>query len=315
MHVAILDDYQEVALASADFSVLAERAEIIVFTDHVAEQDALVDRLAGFDVVIAMRERTAFPAAVLDRLPRLRLLITTGMANASIDVAAARQRGITVCGTGGTRTATSELIWALIMSVARGIPAEDASVRAGGWQLGLGLELAGSTLGILGLGRLGQTIARYARTFEMNVLAWSPNLTADTARTHGAELVGKAELFERSDLVTVHMKLSERSTGLVGADELRRLGPRGYLVNTSRGPIVDEAALVAALRQGAIAGAGLDVFDTEPLPVNHPLRGLPNTVLTPHIGYASTRSYRYFYSDAVDDIVNWLAGTPVRELA
>jgi phosphoglycerate dehydrogenase-like enzyme len=315
VRVAVLDDYQEVALTSADFSVLADRADVVVFTDHVDGTDAVAERLAGFDVVIAMRERTPFPAALLDRLPKLRLLVTAGMANASIDVAAARARGITVSGTGGTRTATSELIWALIMAVVRHIPAEDAAVRQGRWQTTLGTELAGSTLGIVGLGRLGSTIARYARAFDMRLLAWSTNLTEATAAEHGAELVDKRALFEHSDIVSIHLKLSDRSRGLVGEPELRALGPRGYLVNTSRGPIVDEAALVAALYDRVIAGAALDVFDREPLPLDHLLRTAPNTVLTPHIGFVSEQSYRRIYGDAVDDVVAWLDGSPVREIS
>lgn len=314
VRVAVLDDYQQVALTSADFSALAGRAEVVSFTDHLVAPAAIADRLADFDVVVAMRERTPFPADLLDRLPKLRLLITAGMANASIDVSAARERGITVSGTGGSAPATAELIWALIMSVARRIPAEDAAVRAGQWQTTLGTELAGSTLGIVGLGRLGQAVARYARAFDMRLLAWSTNLTAETANEHGTELVGKGELFERSDFVTVHLKLSDRSRGLIGADELRALGPNGYLVNTSRGPIVDEDALVAALYGGIIAGAGLDVFDTEPLPLDHPLRTAPNTVLTPHIGFVSEQSYRKIYGDAVEDVNAWLDGRPIREL-
>jgi phosphoglycerate dehydrogenase-like enzyme len=312
VRVAVLDDYQEVALASADFSVLAGRADVVVFTDHVADIDALADRLAGFDVAIAMRERTAFPAALLERLPKLRLLVTAGMANASIDMAAARAHGITVSGTGGSSRATPELIWALVMAVFRHIPAEDAAVRQGRWQVTIGRDLGGSTLGIVGLGRLGQVIARYARAFDMRLLAWSPNLTAETAAGHGAELVGKHELFERSDIVTVHLKLSDRSRGTIGAPELRALGPRGYLVNTSRGPIVDEAALVAALSDNTIAGAALDVFDTEPLPLDHPLRTAPNTVLTPHIGYVSEQAYQRIYGDAIEDVAAWLDGTPLR---
>jgi phosphoglycerate dehydrogenase-like enzyme len=314
LRIAILDDYQRAALASADFSALAERAEIVAFADHLAEPDAVADRLAEFDVVIAMRERTPFPADLLARLPRLKLLITTGMANASFDVAAARRQGVTVCGTGGSGSATAELIWALIMAGARHIPAEDAAVRAGGWQEHLGRELAGSTLGIIGLGKLGQRIAGYARAFEMNLVAWSTNLTAETAAEHGAELVGKQELFERADIATIHLKLSDRSRGLIGAAELAALGPRGYLVNTSRGPIVDEAALITALRDTTIAGAALDVFDVEPLPADHPLRTLPNTVLTPHIGFVSEQAYAVFYSHAVADVLAWLAGAPIREL-
>jgi phosphoglycerate dehydrogenase-like enzyme len=314
VRVAILDDYQQVALTSADFGPLAQRAEIVTFTDHLADPDALAERLAGFDAVVAMRERTPFPASLLDRLPALRLLITAGMANASIDLAAASRNDVVVSGTGGSRISTAELIWALLMATVRRIPAEDASVRAGGWQTTIGPELAGSTLGILGLGNLGQSTARFARAFDMRLLAWSPNLTAGVAAEHGAELVGKRELFERSDIVTIHLKLSDRSRGLVGADELRALGPRGYLVNTSRGPIVDEAALVAALRDGSIAGAGLDVFDVEPLPADHPLRTLPNTVVTPHIGYVTEQSYARIYADAIENVLAWLDGAPVRVL-
>ncbi len=314
VRVAILDDYQQAALTSADFGPLAERAEIVTFTDHLADEDAVADRLAGFDAVIAMRERTPFPAGLLDRLPRLRLLITAGMGNASFDLAAATRNGVVVSGTGGSRASTAELIWALLMATVRRIPAEDAAVRAGGWQTTIGPELAGSTLGILGLGNLGRSTARFARAFDMRLLAWSANLTADVAAEHGAELVGKRELFERSDIVTIHLKLSDRSRGLVGADELRALGPRGYLVNTSRGPIVDETALIAALRDGTIAGAGLDVFDVEPLPADHPLRTLPNTVITPHIGYVTEQSYARIYADAIEDVLAWLDGAPVRVL-
>lgn len=314
VRVAILDDYQNVALASADFSQLAGRAEIVTFTDHLAAEDAVAERLAGFAAVIAMRERTPFPATLLDRLPDLRLLVTAGMVNAAIDVPAARRNGVVVSGTGSSRSATAELIWGLLLAVVRRIPAEDASVRAGGWQTTIGPELAGSTLGIVGLGNLGQAVARYARAFDLRLLAWSPNLTADVAAEHGAELVTKQDLFTRSDVVTVHLRLSDRSRGLIGAGELRLLGPRGYLINTSRGPIVDEQALVTALRTGAIAGAGLDVYDVEPLPADHPLRTLPNTVVTPHIGYVSEQSYARIYSDAVEDVLAWLDGKPVREL-
>jgi phosphoglycerate dehydrogenase-like enzyme len=312
--IAVLDDYQGVALSSADFAVLAGRADVAVFGDHLVDQAALVSRLADFDVVIAMRERTPFQADLLDRLPKLRLLITAGMRNASIDVAAAQQRGITVSGTGGSAAATAELIWALIMAVARRIPAEDAAVRAGQWQTTIGTGLAGSTLGIIGLGNLGRSTARYARAFDMRLLAWSTNLTSEQAAEQGAELVSKRELFQRSDIVSVHLKLSDRSRGLIGAEELRWLGPRGYLVNTSRGPIVDEAALVAALYDGTIGGAALDVFDIEPLPLDHPLRTAPNTVLTPHIGFVSEQSYARIYSDAVEDVLAWLDGSPIREL-
>jgi phosphoglycerate dehydrogenase-like enzyme len=310
--VAVLDDYQRVALTSADWSGLP--AEVTVFDTHLDGAGAVVAALAGFDVVVAMRERTPFPAEVLRRLPALRLLVTTGAANASIDVGAARSLGITVCGTGASAASAPELTWALLMALVRHVPTEDANVRAGRWQTTVGRDLDGATLGLLGLGRIGQRMARYGAAFGMTVLAWSQNLTAATAGEHGATLVTREALFERSDVVSVHVKLSDRTRGLVGADELRRLGPDGLLVNTSRGPIVDEAALLAALRDGTIAGAALDVFGTEPLPADSPWRTAPNTVLTPHVGYVTREQYGVFYRDAVEDVRAWLAGAPVREL-
>jgi phosphoglycerate dehydrogenase-like enzyme len=314
VRVAVLDDYQGVALSSADFSPLAGKADIVTFPDHSADPDELAERLADFAVVVAMRERTAFPADLLDRLPKLRLLVTTGMANRSIDITAAQARGIPVCGTRILNAATSEFTWALILAVTRNLPREEAALRAGRWQTTIGPELAGRTLGILGLGTIGQAVTRYARAFDMRILAWSQNLTQDTAAEHGAELVTKQQLFERSDIVSVHVQLSPRTRGLVGAAELAALGPHGYLVNTSRGPIVEEAALVDALQSRTIAGAALDVFDVEPLPADHPLRHTPNTVLTPHLGYVAHRAYACFFTDVVEDILAWLHGSPVREL-
>ncbi|WP_254781774.1 NAD(P)-dependent oxidoreductase [Modestobacter sp. DSM 44400] len=312
--VVVLDDWQDVALSVADWSPLSGRAHVVRHTDHLADADALVDRLSGAEVVLAMRERTPFPAEVLARLPRLRLLVTTGMANAAIDVAAAAAQGVVVSGTAGGSAAAAELAWALVLAVARDVPGGDRAVRAGRWQEHLGIELAGSTLGLLGLGRIGAVMARYARAFDMRVLAWSENLTAGRAAEHGAELVGRADLFERSDVVSVHLRLSERTRGLVGAEELALLGPEGRLVNTSRGPIVDEAALLAALDAGTIAGAALDVFDIEPLPVDAPLRRAPRTVLTPHLGYVSRQSYAAMYGQCVEDVLAWLDGAPVRVL-
>jgi phosphoglycerate dehydrogenase-like enzyme len=261
-----------------------------------------------------MRERTPFGADLLARLPRLRLLVTTGMANASIDLAAARTRGVVVCGTRGLPSPTAELTWGLILAVLRHIPAEDARLRAGGWQATVGSELAGHTLGIIGLGRLGRRVARVARAFEMDVLAWSQNLDVDEARRHGAEPVGRDELLARADVVTIHLRLSARTRGLIGPAELARMKPSAVLVNTSRGPIVDEVALVDALRRGVIAGAGLDVYDTEPLPAGHPLRTAPNTVLTPHLGYVTSGTYERFYGDAVEDIAAFQRGAPLRVL-
>jgi phosphoglycerate dehydrogenase-like enzyme len=310
--VAILDDYQHAALASADWSALAGLAEITAFTDHLSDPDALARRLAGFDVVVAMRERTPFPGELVRRLPRLRLLITTGRHNASFDLEATAAQGVTVCGTGGAGSPTPELAWGLVLALARNIPAEDAGVRRGHWQSAVGRGLAGSTIGILGLGRVGRKIATYARAFDMKCIAWSQHLTAAHASESGARLVTRQELFEQADVVSVHLQLSPRTRHLVGARELDWLGPDGLLVNTSRGPIVDEAALVDALRERRIAGAALDVFDTEPLPRDHPLRTLPNTVITPHIGYVVRETYAVFYRDVVEDIAAWLSGVPIR---
>ena len=295
--IAILDDYQDVARRFADWDSLD--AEVVVFTEHHDD----IDHLEPFDVIMAMRERTPFPRDRLTQLSNLKLLVTTGMGNAAIDTEAARELGITVAGTGGTPTHTAELTWALILALARNIPAEDRALRAGGWQHTVGFELAGRTLGVIGLGRLGAQVARIGEVFGMEVIAWSQNM--DTSLT-------KEELLRRSDVVTIHVRLSERTTGLIGASELALMKPTAYLVNTSRGPIVDEDALLHALHNGEIAGAGIDVYDTEPLPPDHPLRSAPNTVLTPHIGYVTDASYARFYEDAVEDIAAFLRGEPIR---
>jgi phosphoglycerate dehydrogenase-like enzyme len=310
--VAVLDDYQGVARSFGPWDALD--ADITFFADHVDRTDAVAARLAPFDAVVAMRERTPFGAELLARLPRLRLLVTTGMANASIDVAAATSRGIVVCGTGGLPSPTAELTWALILALLRHVPDEDARIRAGGWQATVGTELAGRTLGVIGLGRLGSRVAAVGQAFEMPVIAWSQNLDADRARALGIEPVGRDELLARADVVTIHLRLSERTRGLIGAAELARMKRSAVLVNTSRGPIVDEPALLAALHEGTIAGAGLDVYDTEPLPADHPLRSAPNTVLTPHLGYVTAGTYERFYGDAVEDIAAFLRGAPVRVL-
>jgi phosphoglycerate dehydrogenase-like enzyme len=262
-----------------------------------------------------MRERTAFDRALLDRLPDLRLLVTTGMANAAIDLDAARDRGVLVCGTRSRQEAPAELTWALVLAVTRRLAFEDSAVRAGGWQTTIGPELSGRTLGVLGLGRLGSQVAGYGKAFGMKVLGWSANLDPKHARELGVEPVALDGLLSRADVVTIHLRLSDRTRGLIGAGELALIGPGGYLVNTSRGPIVDEPALVEALYSGGIAGAGLDVFDVEPLPVDHPLRSAPRTVLSPHLGYVSTGTYRTFFADAVEDIAAWLGGNPVRVLS
>jgi phosphoglycerate dehydrogenase-like enzyme len=284
-----------------------------VVTSHLVGTE-LRDRLSGADVVVAMRERTAFDADLLRALRSLRLLVTTGMANASIDLAAAAECGVTVCGTGGLASPTAELTWGLVLALARRITADDAAMRRGGWQLGVGTELAGKTLGVIGLGRLGQRVARIALAFEMRVLAWSQNLDPELARGLGAEPVPKPDLLRESDVVSLHLKLSDRTRGIIGAADLALMRPSAYLVNTARGPLVDTDALLAALHDGTIAGAGIDVYDEEPLPREHPLRSAPNTVLTPHVGYVTGGTYQVFYTEAVADIAAWLAGSPVRVL-
>ena len=311
MKITVLDDYQDVALGMGPWDRLD--AQVVALHEHLLG-DQLVAALSGSEVVVAMRERTPFDRVLLDRLPDLRLLVTTGMANASIDLDAARERGVLVCGTRSRQAGPAELTWALVLAVTRRVAYEDAAVRAGGWQTTIGPELSGRTLGVLGLGRLGSIVAGYGRAFGMRVLAWSANLDPGHARELGVEPVTLDDLLTRSDVVSVHLKLSDRTRGLLGARELDLIGSDGYLVNTSRGPIVDEAALVEALRTGRIAGAGLDVFDVEPLPADHPLRTAPRAVLTPHIGYVALDAYRVFYADAVEDVVAWLAGEPVRVL-
>jgi phosphoglycerate dehydrogenase-like enzyme len=309
----MLDDYQDVAEAFSDWTALPD-AEVVVFHDHVDDDDALVARLTGFEVVVAMRERTPFTRDRLARLPELRLLVTTGMGNAAIDMSAARELGIVVCGTGGLLMPTAELTWGLILSLARHIPWEDRDVRQGGWQCTVGTDLRRATLGIVGLGNLGAAVARVGAAFGMDLLAWSQNLTAERAAEVGVERVDKEELFARADFVSIHLVLSDRTRGLIGKQELELMKPTAYLVNTSRGPIVDEHALIDALENGTIAGAGLDVFDCEPLPLDHAFRRLPNVVVTPHIGYVTKATYARFYRDIVDDVVAYARGTPTRVL-
>jgi phosphoglycerate dehydrogenase-like enzyme len=311
--VVVLDDYQDVARTFGPWSDLGPEVSVDAVTEHL-EGHVLLERLAGADVVVAMRERTGFDADLLRALPDLRLLVTTGMANAALDLSAANDAGITVCGTGGLASPTAELTWGLVLALARRIPAEAAAMRGGDWQLGVGTELAGKTFGVLGLGRLGQRVARVAQAFEMRVLAWSQNLDPGLARSLDVEPVSKRELLAGSDVVSLHLKLSDRTRGIIGAADLALMRPSAYLVNTSRGPLVDTGALLAALRDGRIAGAGIDVYDEEPLPSDHPLRAAPNTVLTPHVGYVTDGTYRVFFTDAVADIAAWLAGSPVRVL-
>lgn len=313
--IAVLDDYQGVAPAMADWSRLPAGCQVEFFREHMPDEETRARRLRPFQVIVAMRERTPFPASLLRRLPELRLLVTTGMRNASIDVAAAAGLGIVVAGTRGLGTPTAELTWGLILGLTRHIAEEDRAMRAGGWQSTIGPGLAGKTLGVLGLGNLGSQVATVGRAFGMEVIAWSQNLTPERCQALGCRLVSKDELFSQADIVTIHLVLSERTRGLVGAGELGLMKREAYLINTSRGPIVDEAALIEALREGRIAGAALDVYDQEPLPADHPLRRLPNTLLTPHLGYVTTETYRIFYADALEDILAYLAGAPVRVLS
>ena len=311
--LAILDDYQDVAHGFADWSALQESGvSTSVFREPFQSEDALAAALADFQIVVAMRERTPFPRSVLERLPGLKLLVTTGMANAAIDVAAAADLGILVCGPPGSPAAAPELTWALLLALARNLPAEEKSLRAGNWQTSVGMELSGKTLGVVGLGKIGRRIAAFGQAFGMEVLAWSENLTEEAAVGAGARRVSKEDLFRNSDVATLHLRLSHRSQGTVGERELRLLGPEGLLVNTSRGPLVEQDALVRALNEGWIRGAALDVFDSEPVPPAHPLLSTPNTVLSPHLGYVTQESYRQFYGGAFEDVKGWLEGSPVR---
>ncbi|MDT5351211.1 MAG: hypothetical protein QOH91_4498 [Mycobacterium sp.] len=306
MKVAILDDYQNVALTMADWSRVENKAKVTVFTDHVSDPDAVVARLQPFDVLCVMRERTPLPRQILERLPRLKMIASTGPGNASIDQQAVRERNIHLTDTGYRSTPTIELTWALILAAMRNLVGEASSVRSGGWQTSVGQELSGKVLGVLGLGRIGSEIARIGAAFGMDVIAWSQNLTPERAQVAGATRVSKEELFARSDVLSIHLVLSERTRGLVSVADIAAMKPTAWLVNTSRGPIVDEEALISALRSQSIAGAALDVFDTEPLPAGHALRTLPNVLATPHIGYVAEDLYRTFYGDAAASIEKWL---------
>jgi len=312
---AILDDYQNVALTMADWSKVEPHVAIKVFKEHLGSADKVIAALKGFAIVCAMRERTAFPRAVIEALPDLRLLITTGMRNASIDLEAARSRGIVVCGTPGFGNATAAIATGLMLDLARHIGYENARLKAGAaWQTTIGLDLEGMTLALIGLGKLGSHMAQIGQALRMRVIAWSENLTPERCNAIGVEYVGRNELFRHADFLSIHLQLSPRTRGLIGADELALMKPSAYLINTSRGPIVEEAALIAALRERRIAGAGLDVFDVEPLPVAHPLRQLDNVVLTPHLGYVVEQNYRAYFAGVVDDIRAFLDGKPVRVL-
>jgi phosphoglycerate dehydrogenase-like enzyme len=306
--IAVLDDYQHVALSLAEWSVLDARATVTAFDDHLAAPDAIVERLQPFDIVCVMRERTPMTRNIIERLPKLRLIASTATQNASIDLKAAEEQGVQVVHTSYTSAPTIELTWALILASARKLVAENTSLRGGGWQQSVGDDIAGRTLGVLGLGKIGGAVAQIGSAFGMKVIAWSQNLTAERAAEVGATRVSKEDLFREADIVSIHLVLSSRTRGLVSAAELALMKASARLVNTSRGPIVVETDLVAALTTGSIAGAAIDVFDQEPLPLDHPFRALPNVLATPHIGYVSQGLYRRFYQDTVENICRWLDG-------
>lgn len=312
MKIAILDDYQHVALVMADWSTVEKDAEIVVFHRHLGGLDEAAEALKDFDIIVLMRERTPFPRALFERLPRLKLLLTSGHFNSAIDVTAAAEHGTTVCGTATVGRTTVEQTWALLMTAARNTALEDRAMREGRWQVSLGRTLEGKTMGLVGLGRLGAQVAEIARVFRMNLVAWSENLTAERAAEHGARLVSKAELFAISDFIGIHLRLSERTRGLIAAADLARMKPTAWIINTARGEIINQTDLIDALRKRRIGGAAMDVFDIEPLPVDHPFRSLENTVLSPHKGFVTEESYRVFYGETVENIRAWMDGKPIR---
>ncbi|WP_142847561.1 D-2-hydroxyacid dehydrogenase family protein [Telmatospirillum sp. J64-1] len=313
MRIAILDDYQGVSERFADWSRLPPEAELTVFRDTLADEQALVERLEPFNIVCLMRERTPFPASLIRQLPNLKLIVTTGQKNAAIDVAAARAQGVTVCGTQSPGHATAELTMALILAQARMLVSENASMREGGWQVSLGRDLRGATLGIIGLGRLGGQVATYAKAFGMKLLAWSENLTQERCDELGVEkAASKQDLLKRADFVTIHQRLSSRTRGLIGPEDFAVMKPDAYLVNTSRGEIVHWQALLDALEAGQLAGAALDVYDVEPLPADHPLRASRKLLLTPHIGYVTRETYEVFYGQTLEAVLAFLKGEPIR---
>lgn len=313
--IAILDDYLDIARSMAEWGRLPTDCEITVFRDTLKDEAALAERLAPFDVLCAMRERTPFPASLLEKLTNLKLMVTSGMRNKAIDLEAAAARGVTVCGTESPAIATVELTWGLILACMRHIPAEDRDMRSGGWQKKLGRDLAGKTLGVVGLGRLGAKVAKIGQAFDMDVIAWSQNLSAEAAAEKGVRRVEKEALFREADVVTIHLVLSERSRGLVSSAELAMMKSSAVLINCARGPICDERALIDALERGTIAGAGIDVYDEEPLPKDHPFRRLERLVMTPHIGYGTEETFRVFYPQTLECVEAWLQGAPVRVIS
>jgi phosphoglycerate dehydrogenase-like enzyme len=314
IRIGVLDDYMNIAQVIADWDRLADRARVDFYQDHLTDRAALLERLRPYEVLVIMRERTPFPRDLLALLPELKLLVSTSVRNKSVDLAACAEHGVLVCHTEPGPIPTAEHTWALILGLAKNIPAEDRATREGQWGVKTGIGLSGKVLGVVGLGKLGSRVAQIGALFGMQVIAWSPNLTDARAGEIGVERVGKDELMSRADFITVHVVLSERSRGLIGADDIARMKPSAYLINTARGPIVDENALVRAIQSGAIAGAGLDVFATEPLPANDPLRTLPNSIITPHTGGFIRDNYELWYRGAVEDIEAWLNGKPIRVL-
>jgi phosphoglycerate dehydrogenase-like enzyme len=314
MRLAILDDYQHAALGLADWDSLKPAITVQTFHDTLTNEDALVERLRDFEIIVAMRERTKFPRTLIERLPKLKLLVTTGWRNVSIDQRATAERGIPVCGTYMLHSTTMELTWGLILALARNIVIENQSLRQGKWQTTLGVMLQGKVLGIVGLGDLGSKVAAVAKAFQMEVIAWSQNLTVERAASFGVQRVEKEDLFRRADFVTIHLVLSQRTRGLIGQAELSLMKPSAYLINTSRAPIVDEQALIATLQDHRIAGAAIDVYNHEPLPADHPLLSLDNVLLTPHLGYVTAESLRKAYGEVVEDVRAYLAGNPIRIL-
>jgi len=313
MRLAVLDDFQNVVLSVCDWSVIEDRVAVTVFNDHLYREEDVAERLAPFDMAVVIRERTQFPRTLFEKLPNLRLLVTGGMRNLAIDLDAARDNGVTVCGTQSESTDASELTWGLILATVRNIPEQVQAVREGGWQVGLGTGLRGKTLGVMGLGRRGTEVAKVGKVFGMDVVAWSQNLKAEHCAKHGVRFVAsKQELLAQSDIVTLHLVMSDRTRGIIDREALSMMKRSAYLINTSRGPLVVEEALLEAVRSGHIAGAGLDVFDVEPLPARHPYRNTPRVVATPHLGYVTREAYRQFFSQGIEDIEAWLRGEPIR---
>jgi phosphoglycerate dehydrogenase-like enzyme len=316
LRCAILDDYFKLSLTSADWSRIKDRVELTVFEKPFKSQDEATAALKDFEIILAMRERTPFPKAMFAALPKLKLLITSGMRNAAIDFEAAKAHNVVLCGTTFARDPTAPLTMGLILELTRNIGRESACMHAGEpWQTHLGIEIEGRTLGVIGLGKLGTKVSKLAQAFGMNVIAWSPNLTPDKCKDVGVTYASKEELFSKADVITIHVVLSPRSRGLVGREDLARMKPTAYIVNTARGPIIDEAALLETLQQKKIAGAGIDVFSVEPLPVDHPFRKLDNMVITPHLGYATEENFKGHYTQMVDGIDAWFKGEPLRRLA